>query len=124
MNTYLMWGGLVLLVALLTFLNQKQLYSSKVKHASRELRSLAENVREGRSAPVELVKWEQAVTEMEQHPNEYNKLDAEIGLRRVFVIYLEQHYPQDPRLPGLREAAAHLKDTVWGLKLGDYGHKR
>ncbi|MFD2880079.1 hypothetical protein ACFTAO_35570 [Paenibacillus rhizoplanae] len=31
MNTVIMWVGLALLVALLTFLNQKQVYSSKVK---------------------------------------------------------------------------------------------
>ncbi|MNB73641.1 hypothetical protein D3C75_202510 [compost metagenome] len=124
MNTFILWAGLVLLVALLTFLNHKQIYSSKVKRAYRELRGLAESVSEGRSVPEELEKWEQAIEELEKQPNEYNKLDAEIGLRRVFVMYLEQHYPQDRRLPGLQEAAAYVKDSVWGLKLGDYGPKK
>lgn len=124
MDTFIMWGGLVLLVALLTFLNQKQIYSSKVKRAYRELRRLAERVREGRSDPADLESWESAIAEMEKHPNEYSKLDAEIGLRGVFVLYLEQHYPHEPRLPDLQRAAAHRKDSVWGLKFGDYGGKK
>ncbi|MNI57697.1 hypothetical protein D3C73_1127750 [compost metagenome] len=124
MNSVIMWGGLALLVALLTFLNQKQIYSSKIKRAYRELRELAEKVRDGRSGPEDLQVWEPALAEMEKHPNEYNKLDYEIGLRRAFVLYLERHYPQDTRLPGLQEAAAHQKDSVWGIKFGDYGSKK
>lgn len=124
MNTFIMWGGLVLLIALLTFLNQKQIYSSKVKRAYRELRGLAEAVRDGRASPADLKRWETALEEMDKHPNEFNKLDSEIGLRGVFVLYLEQYYPHDPRLPGLQEAAGHRKDSVWGMKFGDYGSKK
>jgi hypothetical protein len=124
MNTFILWGGLVLLVALLTFLNQKQIYSSKVKRAYRELRELTDKVRGGASESTDLERWASNLAEMEKHPNEFNKLDAEIGLRRGFVMYLERHYPQDVRLPDLQEAAAHQKDSVWGLKFGDYGPKK
>lgn len=124
MNTFILWGGLALLVALLTFLNQKQVYSSKVKRAYRELRELTERVRDGRSEAADLESWESSLAEMEKHPNEFNKLDYEIGLRRGFVMYLERHYPQDGRLPDLQEAAAHQKDSVWGIKFGDYGPKK
>ncbi|MHA6530378.1 hypothetical protein [Paenibacillus sp. BAC0078] len=124
MNNYILWGGLALLVALLTFLNQKQVYSSRVKRAYRELRELAGKVRSGQSEATDLNIWEAAMAEMDKHPNEFNKLEAEIGLRRAFVMYLERHYPQDTRLPDLQEAAAYQKDSVWGIKIGDYGSKK
>lgn len=124
MDNVILWSGLALLIALLTFLNHKQVYSSKVKRAYRELQELAGKVREGQSEATELEAWESALAEMEKHPNEYNKLDNEIALRRVFVMYLERHYPEDSRLPSLQEAAAHQKDTVWGIKMGDFGSKK
>ncbi|MBW4080180.1 hypothetical protein [Paenibacillus sp. S150] len=124
MDNFILWGGLALLVALLTFLNQKRFYSSRVKQAYRELRELVDRTRCGQSEAADLNRWEGALKEIKRHPNEYNKLEAEIGLRRAFVAYLEQHYPQDPRLPELREAAAYQKDSVWGIKMGDYGSKR
>lgn len=124
MSNFILWGGLVLLIALLTFLNQKQLYSSKVKRAYRGLRELAVKVQAGQSEASELVLWESLLAEMEKHPNEFNKLDFEIGLRQAFAMYLERHYPKDVRLPDLQEAAAHHKDSVWGIKLGDYGSKK
>ena len=120
----ILWIGLAVVVIALTFLNQKQLYSSKVKRAYHELRELTEKVKNGQSTPEELPKWENSLAEMEKHPNEYNKLEFEIGLRRAFVMYLERHYPQDNRLPDLQEAAAFQKDTVWGIKMGDYGPKK
>jgi hypothetical protein len=119
-----LWIGIAVVVIVLTFLNQKQLYSSKVKQAYRELRQLTDNVQSGQSGPQELESWERNLAEMEKHPNEYNKLDYEIGLRRAFAMYLERHYPQDSRLPDLQEAAAHRKDSVWGIKMGDYGPKK
>ncbi|WP_342547234.1 hypothetical protein NST69_22945 [Paenibacillus sp. FSL P2-0089] len=119
MNTVIMWVGLALLVALLTFMNQKQVYSSKVKRAYRELRMLAEKVRAEQSETGDLESWEASLAEMEKHPNEFNKLDKEIGLRQAFVQYLERHYPQDTRLPELQEAAAYRKDSVWGIKIGN-----
>lgn len=124
MDTMILWIGLAILVIALTFLNQKQLYSSKVKRSYRELRELSDRVRNNQSTADELPLWEASLTEMENHPNEYNKLDNEIGLRRAFLMYLERHYPQDSRLPDLKEAAAHQKDTVWGIKMGDYGPKK
>ncbi|AIQ60298.1 hypothetical protein [Paenibacillus borealis] len=124
MNTVILWVGLALLVALLTFLNQKQVYSSKVKKAYRELRELAAKVRAEQSEAADLAGWETSLAEMEKHPNEFNKLDNEIGLRRAFVQYLERHYPRDARLPDLQEAAAYQKDSVWGIKMGDYGPKK
>ncbi|MBT2288149.1 hypothetical protein J7E73_03185 [Paenibacillus albidus] len=124
MDNILLWCGLVLLITLLTFLNQKPGYSSKVKKAYRELRELADRVVNGQSSGDELENWEQVMAELAKHPNEYNKLELEIGLRGVFVLYLERHYPQDSRLPALKEAAAHQKDTIWGLKMGDYGSKK
>ncbi|WP_405116029.1 hypothetical protein MHH28_14480 [Paenibacillus sp. FSL K6-1217] len=124
MNTVIMWIGLALLVALLTFLNQKQVYSSKVKQAYRELRMLADKVLSGQSESAELGGWEASIAVMEKHPNEFNKLDNEIGLRQAFVQYLERHYPQDKRLPELREAAAYRKDSVWGIKMGDYDPRK
>lgn len=124
MNTVILWIGLALLVALLTFLNQKQIYSSKVKRAYRELKDLAGKVRAEQSEAGDLKGWETSLAEMEKHPNEFNKLDNEIGLRRAFVQYLERHYPQDARLPELREAAAYQKDSVWGIKMGDYGPRK
>lgn len=103
MNTVIMWVGLALLVALLTFMNQKQVYSSKVKRAYRELRMLAEKVRAEQSETSDLGGWEASISEMEKHPNEFNKLDKEIGLRQAFVQYLERHYPQDTRLQSCRK---------------------
>ncbi|MCL6602490.1 MAG: hypothetical protein K6T94_06385 [Paenibacillus sp.] len=120
----ILWIGLAVIVIALTFLNQKQLYSSKVKVAYRELRVLSEKARNGESSLEDLPKWESNLAEMEKHPNEYNKLEFELGLRRAFVMYLERHYPQDQRLPDLQEAAAYHKDTVWGIKMGDYGPKK
>ncbi|MEK3791889.1 hypothetical protein MKX42_09215 [Paenibacillus sp. FSL R7-0204] len=119
MDTVIMWVGLALLVALLTFLNQKQVYSSKVKQAYRELRMLADKVQSEQSEAADLGGWEASIAEMEKHPNEFNKLDKEIGLREVFVHYLERHYPQDTRLPELQEAAAYRKGNVWGIKIGN-----
>ncbi|WP_410514424.1 hypothetical protein PaeBR_08545 [Paenibacillus sp. BR2-3] len=124
MDTMILWIGLAVVVIALTFLNQKQLYSSKVKRAYRELRILSKKVRNGQSAPEDLSMWEVSLAEMEKHPNEYNKLEYEIGLRRAFVMYLERHYPQDVRVPNLQEAAAYQKDSVWGIKMGDYGPKK
>jgi len=124
MDNIILWGGLAVVVIALTFLNQKQMYSSKVKRAYRELRILADKVRNGQSTPQELPLWEAGLAEMEKHPNEYNKLDYEIGLRRAFVLYLEHHFPQDPRLPDLQEAAAYQKDSVWGIKITDYGPRK
>jgi lactam utilization protein B len=118
MDTVILWTGLALLIALLTFMNQKQLYSSKVKQAYRELRELTEKVRMERSEGRDLDRWESELKEMEKHPSELNKLDAEIGLRRAFVVYLERHYPRDVRLVNLQEAAAYQKDNVWGIKIG------
>ncbi|HEY4429872.1 MAG TPA: hypothetical protein VGN87_02420 [Paenibacillus sp.] len=124
MDNVILWTGLALLIAFLTFMNQKQLYSSKVKQAYRELRELTEKVRLERSEASDLHRWEMELAEMEKHPNELNKLDAEIGLRQAFVLYLERHYQQDMRLPSLKEAAAYQKDSVWGIKMGDYGPKK
>lgn len=124
MDTVILWVGLALLVALLTFLNQKQVYSSKIKKAYRELRELTTKVRTGQSEAADLEGWETSLAEMEKHPNEFNKLENEIGLRRAFVQYLERHYPQDARLPDLQEAAAYQKDSVWGIKIGDYGPRK
>ncbi|OKP69565.1 hypothetical protein A3842_26055 [Paenibacillus sp. P3E] len=124
MDNIVLWSGLALVVALLTFLNQKQVYSSKVKRAYGELRELTVKIRSGQSENADVSRWESALAEMGKHPNEFNKLEAEIGFRRAFVTYLEQHYPQDPRLPELREAAAFQKDSVWGIKMGDYGSKK
>ncbi|QUL53652.1 hypothetical protein KDC22_25305 [Paenibacillus tritici] len=124
MSTVIMWAGLALLVALLTFLNQKQVYSSRVKKAYRELRELTVKVRAEQSEAADLERWESSLAEMEKHPNEFNKLEQEIGLRRAFVQYLERHHPQDSRLPGLQEAAAYQKDSVWGIKMGDYGPRK
>lgn len=123
MGNVIVWIGLALLIAGLTFMNQKHLYSSTVKQAYRELRGLTDKIRTDRSEPSDLYRWEVELAEMEKHPSELNKLDAEIGLRQAFVLYLERHYPQDARLPSLKEAAGHQKDTVWGIKIGDYGSK-
>jgi hypothetical protein len=120
-NTVFVWVILALVVALLTFLSQKQLYSSKVKQAYRMLRELAVKVRADRSEAADLEGWETSLAELEKHPNEFNKLDYEIGLRRAFVQYLERHYPQDVRLPDLKEGAAFQKDSIWGIKTGNYG---
>ncbi|KWX88169.1 hypothetical protein AMQ83_08480 [Paenibacillus riograndensis] len=124
MDNVMLWVGLALVVALLTFLNQKQVYSPGVKRAYRELQELTGKVRSGQSGDADADRWEKALTVMNKHPNEFNKLEAEIGIRRAFVTYLEQHYPQDPRLPELRETASYQKDSVWGIKIGDYGSKK
>lgn len=94
------------------------------KKAYRELRELTAKVRTGQSEAADLEGWETSLAEMEKHPNEFNKLENEIGLRRAFVQYLERHYPQDARLPDMQEAAAYQKDSVWGIKIGDYGPRK
>ncbi|MFE4711342.1 hypothetical protein ACFRAM_10760 [Paenibacillus sp. NPDC056722] len=124
MDNIILWGGLVLVIALLTYLNQKQRYSSSVKFAYRELRELAQKIGDGQSSNADLSRWEEALAELEKHPNEFNKLENELGLRSTFASYLERHYPQDTRLPALQEAAAHRKDSVWGIRIGDYNSKK
>ncbi|WP_310550292.1 hypothetical protein [Paenibacillus glufosinatiresistens] len=119
MDKWIMWGGLTLVVALLTLLNQKRLYAPGVKRAYAELKTLADRTERGTSEPGDLSRWEAALAEMERHPNEYNKLDLEIGLRSHFCAFLEKHAPGDPRLPELRLVASNRKDSVWGIKLTD-----
>lgn len=117
MDPILLWILFILIIALLGWLNQKHKYSSKVKTAYRELRDLAERTREGRSEAADLAVWETRMKELEAHPNEFNKLDQEIGLREAFVLFLEKHAPEDERLEKLRESAGFRKDTVWGMKI-------
>lgn len=109
---------------ILNFYESEATVLFKVKQAYRELRELTEKVRLERSEASDLYRWEVELAEMEKHPNELNKLDAEIGVRQAFVMYLERHSPLDARLPSLKEAAAHQKDSVWGIKMGDYGSKK
>lgn len=120
MDNVILWTGLALLIALLTYLNQKQLYSPKVKRAYLELRELTEKVRMERSEASDLYRWEAELTELENHPNELNKLDAEIRFHHAFLLYLERHYPSDPRIIGLKQADAYQKDMVLGIKIKDY----
>lgn len=124
MNNYIVWIVLLWVLALLTYLNHKQRYSSKVKAAYAELRELTEREGSGQSTVHDLIRWEQSLTELEKHPNEFNKLDYELNLRSAFAEYLERHYPGDRRLPALKEAAAYRKDNVWGIKFGDNRSKK
>lgn len=117
MENVLLWAGLALLIAILTFMNHKRLYSGSVRTTLSELGRLTGRVKSGESAAQDLAAWETALQRLEKHPNEFNKLDMEIGLRSAFTAYLERHFPDDPRLPSLREAAAYRKDSVWGIKI-------
>ncbi|MFC3745427.1 hypothetical protein [Paenibacillus sp. GCM10012306] len=124
MDNIILWGGLVLVITLLTYLNQKQRYSSSVRFAYRELRELVQDINAGQSSDADLSRWEGALAELEKHPGEFNKLEAELRLRGTFASYLERHYPQDNRLPALQEVAAYRKDSVWGIRIGDYSSKK
>lgn len=93
---------------------------SKSKTVYRELRELTEKVRMERSEASDLYRWEAELTELENHPNELNKLDAEIRFHHAFLLYLERHYPSDPRIIGLKQADAYQKDMVLGIKIKDY----
>lgn len=117
------WLGFALVIALLMLLNRKQHYSKTVRSARSGLSELAEKFRNGRSEERDLEKWEQYLAQLEAHPNEYNRLDSEIGLRQAFAGYLEKHYPHDGRLPDWKEAAAWKKDSIWGFKIDRGGKK-
>ncbi|MEF2967511.1 hypothetical protein V3851_16920 [Paenibacillus sp. M1] len=111
------WILFFMVIVLLGWLNQKHRYSGKLRTVYRELKELAERVRQGNSSPHDLPVWESRLRELERHPNEFNRLDEEIGLREALLLYLEKHYPGDERLGKLREAAAFRKDAVWGMKM-------
>lgn len=117
MNAAAMWLVLAVVVIGLTVLSQRQLFSGKIKSAYRELRILADQAKQGISSPADLSEWETQLAALERYPNEWNKLDQEIGLHRSFMLFLDRHYPDDPRLPGLRRAAGYVKDNVWGIKI-------
>lgn len=121
MNAAVMWLLLAVVVTGLTVLSQRQLFSGKIKSAYRELRMLADQAKQGTSSPADLPGWESQLYILEQYPNEWNKLDQEIGLHQSFMLFLERHYPDDPRLPGLRQAAGYVKDSVWGIKIPGWG---
>ncbi|WP_410772235.1 hypothetical protein [Fontibacillus sp. BL9] len=112
-----LWVLFFLIIIGLGWLNQKHRYSGRVKTAYRDLRELADRTRQDLSHARDLEIWEARLRELEEHPNEFNKLDQEISLRETFVLYLEKHYPGDPRLKQLKDAAAVQKDTVWGVKV-------
>lgn len=117
MNPILLWILFILVIVLFGWLNHKQRYSPKIKTAYRELTDLAERTREGRAEASDLAVWEARLKELEEHPNEFNKLDEAIGLREAFVLFLEKHVPEDDRLEKLRESASFRKDSVWGMKI-------
>ncbi|GIP54566.1 MULTISPECIES: hypothetical protein [Paenibacillus] len=112
-----LWILLFLAIVGLGWLSHKHRYSGKVRTAYRELKELAAKTRENKSVAGDLVLWESGLKELERHPNEYNLLDQEIGLRETFLTYLVKHYPQDGRLEQLRAATQYSKDDVWGMKV-------
>lgn len=111
------WILFFLLIVVLGLFNRKFKYSAKLRESYEELTSLADRTRKGRTTKADLARWDAALARLEKHPSEYNKLDQEIRLREAYVQYLEQHYPEDERLPKLREAAGFRKDSVWGIKI-------
>lgn len=112
-----LWILLFLVIVGLGWLSHKRRYSGKVRTAYRELKELAAKTRRDESVAGDLMLWESAWRELEQHPNEFNLLDQEIGLREAFLAYLEKHSPQDSRLEELRTATQYSKDDVWGMKV-------
>lgn len=121
MNAAVMWLVLAVVVMGLTVLSQRQLFSGKIKSAYRKLRILADHAKQGTSLSTDLPEWETQLAALARYPNEWNKLDQEIGLHQSFMLFLEHHYPDDPRLPGLRQAAGYVKDSVWGIKIPGWG---
>ncbi|MGZ7444605.1 hypothetical protein [Paenibacillus sp. TH7-28] len=111
-----LWIVFFLVIVGLGMFNQQFKYSARLRENYEELSALAERTRKGRTTKADLRRWDAALKRLEKHPSEYNKLDREIRLREAYVRYLEQHYPEDERLPQLREAAGFQKDSVWGIK--------
>lgn len=111
------WLVFGLVIMLLMTMNRKQIFLGSVRKASRCLRTLTERFHANQSTEQDLEQWEQCLHQLERHPNEYNKLDRDIGLMRTFAQYVEKHYPLDPRLPELKEAASWQQDSIWGIRL-------
>lgn len=117
MESFGAWIVFFLVIVALGLFNRRFKYSARVRESYEELTSLAERTRKGRTTKADLARWDAALARLEKYPSEFNKLDQEIGLRKAYVHYLEQHYPEDERLPELREAAGYQKDSVWGIKI-------
>ncbi|MDU4694799.1 MAG: hypothetical protein E6Y08_03215 [Paenibacillus sp.] len=111
------WIIFFLVIVGLGVFNRKFKYSAKLRESYEELTQLADRTRKGRTTKADLARWDAALARLEKHPSEYNKLDQDIRLREAYVHYLERHYPEDERLPVLREAAGFRKDSVWGMKM-------
>lgn len=105
------------MIVVLGMFNRKFKYSTRLRDTCEDLSNLAERTRRGRTTKQDLKRWDAAIQQLQKHPSEFNKLDQEIGLKQAYVHYLEQHYPEDERLPKLREEAAFRKDTIWGIKM-------
>ncbi|WP_433945719.1 hypothetical protein [Paenibacillus sp. SN-8-1] len=118
-----MWIVIIILFVLLILFNNKQLVSARIRRIYKEIHLLADRVETGHSSKDDLPEWERCLAYLEARPNEFNKLELEIGLRARFTSYLERHYPHDPRLPELQAAAGYRKDTIWGMKMNTWGKK-
>lgn len=112
-----LWIVFLFVIVVLGWFDRKFKYSVKLREIDEELTALTERTRKGRTTKADLQRWDAALARLKKYPSEYNKLDREIRLREAYVRYLEQHYPEDERLPKLREAAGFQKDSVWGIKL-------
>ncbi|MNH93468.1 hypothetical protein D3C73_460700 [compost metagenome] len=117
------WIVIIILFVMLILFNNKQLLSATVRHTYKGIYSLADRVETGQSSEEDLPEWERYLAFLEARPNEFNKLELEIGLRAKFASYLERHYPHDPRLPNLQAVAVYRKDTIWGMKMNTWGKK-
>lgn len=117
-----MQNGLVILVVvtaliLFVFIKRKWESASPAGQAAAELKRLTEAYAGQTDSPEDLASWEKVMSVMEQHPNEYNKLNEDIRFVRAFAGYLEKHHPEDARLESLRQYANYRKDSIWGIPI-------
>ncbi|AFC33230.1 hypothetical protein PM3016_6615 [Paenibacillus mucilaginosus 3016] len=117
MKDSLIWLAFAAVCLVLYIVNRIYRRTGRLGQATRELRRLTGRVREGQASAGDLGEWDRWLPQLESYPSDYNQLNQDIDFTGAFTAFLQQYYPQDPRLPALAEAARHKKDTIWGIKI-------
>ncbi|MDO7908758.1 hypothetical protein Q5741_20450 [Paenibacillus sp. JX-17] len=112
--------GLVLIV-LLYFANNRHELAGPVKETREGLMELQLKVVQHSSTDADLELWERYLAYLGKYPNEFNKLDQKVNVRKAFAQYLERHYPEDARLSSLQEAASWRREEIWGMNMKGTG---
>lgn len=110
-------GVVVAAIIVWMLLRTKLQAVSPAGKAGEELRRLSEAFNKNTDSPEDLPAWESALSELERHPSEYNKLNGDIHFVKAFAGYLEKNYPEDARLESLKQYAYYQKDSIWGIPI-------